>query len=525
MIRIGFLLLLLTGIIYPAEAQKSNTPIDRSAITNLPAAAHVASSARAYRQANEHAIIDEFVSLLSIPNTASDAANIQRNAAKLVAMLEQRGIRAQLLPISGRGPVVFGELTTPGAKHTLIFYAHYDGQPIEPGKWTGTDPFVPALRTDSINAGGKLIAFPPAGTPYEDNWRIYARSAGDDKAPIVAVLAAIDALRANKIPLAVNLKLILEGEEEAGSTHLESTLLAHRDLLAGDLLIAADGPVHQSGRPLVCFANRGSVPVAITVYGPLHSLHSGHYGNWVPNPAMRLAQLLAGMKDADGHVLVEGFYDGVVPPGATERRAMEQAPAYDEELLRDFEIAAPDGGGKKLLEMIMQPSLNIDGLESGWTGTQAKTIIPDRAVASLDLRLVKNIQPQQQFDRLVAHIRKQGYFVIDREPTREERLKYPRIATVTREGGYPAWGTSMDLPVSHALVHVASEATGGSLVVLPLMGGSTPMYIFENLGLPVISVPIANYDDNQHSPNENLRLGQFWRGIELFAALLADLNW
>ncbi len=157
--------------------------------------------------------------------------------------------------------------------------------------------------------------------------------------------------------------------------------------------------------------------------------------------------------------------------------------------------------------------------------TQAKTIIPDRAVASLDLRLVKNIQPQQQFDRLVAHIRKQGYFVIDREPTREERLKYPRIATVTREGGYPAWGTSMDLPVSHALVHVASEATGGSLVVLPLMGGSTPMYIFENLGLPVISVPIANYDDNQHSPNENLRLGQFWRGIELFAALLADLNW
>ncbi len=195
MIRIGFLLLLLTGIIYPAEAQKSNTPIDRSAITNLPAAAHVASSARAYRQANEHAIIDEFVSLLSIPNTASDAANIQRNAAKLVAMLEQRGIRAQLLPISGRGPVVFGELTTPGAKHTLIFYAHYDGQPIEPGKWTGTDPFVPALRTDSINAGGKLIAFPPAGTPYEDNWRIYARSAGDDKAPIVAVLAAIDALR------------------------------------------------------------------------------------------------------------------------------------------------------------------------------------------------------------------------------------------------------------------------------------------------------------------------------------------
>ncbi|MGH9703103.1 MAG: M20/M25/M40 family metallo-hydrolase [Candidatus Acidiferrales bacterium] len=523
MFRIGFLLVFLSGIIYPAQAQKSNRP-DKQGLNAVPPA-QIASAARAYRLAHEHAIIHEFTELLSIPNTASDLANIHKNAEAITILLEKRGIHSQLLAIPGRGPVVFGELASPGAKHTLIFYAHYDGQPVEPGQWIATEPFAPALRTDSIDADGKLIDFPSAGTPFQDNWRIYARSAGDDKAPIVAVLAAIDALRANQIPLAVNLKFVFEGEEEAGSTHLESTLLAHRDLLAGDLLIAADGPVHQSGRPLVCFANRGSVPVAITVYGPLHSLHSGHYGNWVPNPAMRLAQLLASMKDSDGHVLIEGFYEGVVPPGPSERRAMEDAPAYDADLLRSFGIAGADGGGKKLLEMIMQPSLNIDGLESGWVGAQAKTIIPDRAIASLDLRLVKNILPVQQFDRLVAHIRKQGYYVIDREPTMEERLKYSRIARVTLEGGYPAWGTTMDLPVSRALVRVANEATGGSLVVLPLMGGSTPMYIFENLGLPVISVPIANYDDNQHSPNENLRLGHFWRGIELFAALLGDLNW
>jgi acetylornithine deacetylase/succinyl-diaminopimelate desuccinylase-like protein len=200
-------------------------------------------------------------------------------------------------------------------------------------------------------------------------------------------------------------------------------------------------------------------------------------------------------------------------------------PDNDKKLLRDFGFTGPDGNGRSLLDLLTEPSLNIDGLQSGWTGAQSKTIVPDRATASLDLRLVKNITPDMQFARLVAHIRKQGYYVIDREPTMAERERYPRIAVVTREKGYPAAGTPMNLPVSQALMRVVDEASGEQAVRLPILGGSAPMYIFENLGLPVIGVPIVNFDDNQHSPNENLRLGHFWRGMEIYAGILSSLRW
>ncbi|HEV2489743.1 MAG TPA: M20/M25/M40 family metallo-hydrolase [Candidatus Acidoferrales bacterium] len=492
---------------------------------SAPGARSVVAAVRAYRLAHEPQIIREFNSLLSIPNTASDAPNIQRNAARLAEMLNSRGFHTELLPISGRGPVIVAELAAPGAKRTVIFYCHYDGQPVEPGKWIGTEPFVPALRTDTIDAGGRLIPFPDAPAGYQDNWRIYARSAADDKAPIIAILAAVDAFRAGHIPLAVNLKLVLEGEEEDGSPHLAATIAAHRNLLAGDLLITADGPVDQSGRPLVFFGNRGVISVRLTVFGPLHPLHSGHYGNWAPNPAMRLAQLLATMKDAGGRVLIPGFYDNVVPLGPAERAAIAQAPDNDAALLKQFGLASPDGGGKKLLELLNEPSLNIDGLESGWTGAQAKTIIPDSATASLDMRLVKNAGPDQEFARLTAHIGHQGYFVIDREPTMAERAKYPRIAELTHDAGYPATRTAMDLPVSRALMRAVDEAAGEPAVKIPLIGGSAPMYVFDEMGLPVIGVPIVNFDDNQHSPNENVRVGNLWKGMEIYAAIIADLRW
>ena len=487
--------------------------------------AGIVAQVKKYRLKNEQKIVGELNDLLAIPNTANDEINIQRNAAKLVELLERRGFQTQLLPISGRGPVVFGRLDTPGATRTVIFYCHYDGQPVEPNEWTGTQPFKPALRTGSIEAGGKLIAFPAAATPYEDDWRIYARSASDDKSPIIAILAALDALRAENIPLSVNVKLVLDGEEEAGSPHLEQTLMQHKDLLTGDLLISCDGPIHQSGRPLMDFGNRGVVSVKVTLYGPARPLHSGHYGNWAPNPAMHLAQLLASMKNASGRVLIDGFYDDVAPLGDSEKRAIREASFYDAELLKQFAIARPEGNGESLLELLSQPSLNIDGLMSGWIGDQSKTIVPDRAVASLDIRLVKNIDPEKQLDRLIAHIRKQDYTVFTREPTIEERTKIPQIAQVTHERGYPAASTPMDLPVSIALARVVDEATGEPSVKLPLLGGSMPMYIFERLHLPVIGVPIVNFDNNQHSPNENLRLGNLWQGMEIYGAILADLRW
>ena len=500
----------------------SSTPAFAASQTNSNTRQKVA-AVRQYRQAHEVEIMREFVKLLSIPNVASDAANIARNAQLIRQMLEARGFRVQMLPTAqGRGPVIFGELDSPGAKRTIIFYSHYDGQPVDPKKWIGTKPFMPALRTDSIDAGGKLIPFPEREGSYKENWRIYARSSGDDKAPIIALLAAIDALRASKIPLAVNLKVVYEGEEEDSSPHLEATVDAHKNLFRGDVIITADGPVDQSGRPMIFFGNRGVISVRLTVFGPLHPLHSGHYGNWAPNPAMRLAQLLATMKDANGRVTIAHFYDGVVPLGPAEEKAIADAPNNESRLLKSFGLAAPEGGGKKLLELLNEPSLNIDGLESGWTGAQAKTIIPDEATASIDMRLVKNVSPEDAFSRLVAHIRAQGYYVIDRAPTMAERSKYPRIAEVTHDHGYPVVRTPMDSPIAIALERAVDEGAGESAVKIPLIGGSTPMYIFADLGLPVVGVPIANFDDNQHSPNENLRLGNLWQGIEIYASILAN---
>ncbi len=445
-----------------------------------PTPAQAVQAVREYRMENENRIVRELSEFLAIPNIASDTSNIQKNAAHLVEMLEARGIETHLLPITGRGPVVFGKLISPEAKRTVIFYAHYDGQPVDPAAWTDGAPFEPVLRSAAIEAGGKRIPFTGNGAgaraAYNDDWRIYARSASDDKSPIVALLAALDALRAKAIPLAVNLKVILEGEEEAGSPNLQRTLELHKNLLGADLLITADGPVHQSGRPLVFFGNRGDIGLDITVYGPVRALHSGHYGNWAPNPAMALSRLLAAMKDEDGRVLIAGFYDDVTPLGEAEKKALAAMPENDPDLERELGIAKPEGAGKKLVELIMEPSLNV-------------------------------------------------FYAIDHEPTMEERRAHARIAKVIYEGGYRASRTAMDLPVSQALVKVVEDATEGSTVIAPALGGSVPMYIFEDLGLPWIGVPIVNYDNHQHSSDENLRLGHFWRGMEIYGAILADLNW
>ena len=319
--------------------------------------------------------------------------------------------------------------------------------------------------------------------------------------------------------------MIFEGEEEAGSEHLEQTLELHKNLLAADVLLTGDGPVHPSGRPLVFFGNRGDIGLDVTVYGPVRALHSGHYGNWAPNPALELSRLLAVMKDENGRVKIPSYYDDVTPLGDAEKRAIAELPDNDAELEKELGIAKPEGGGKKLAELIMEPSLNIRGIRSAYVGEQAQNVVPDRAEASLDARLVKGEDPKEKSRQIVEFIRKQGFFVVDREPTMEERQTHAKVAKVIEQGGYRASRTRMDLPVSKAIVSVMKEAAGGDLVIAPTLGGSVPMYVFEDLGLPWVGVPIVNYDNHQHSSDENLRLGHFWRGIEIYGALLAGLNW
>ena len=526
--RISALLLSLTLTTVVSATAQSSLGGKLKTQKSLPPVAHVVEEVRVYRLANEDRIMRELREFLAIPNVASDTPNIQKNADRLKEMLEARGVETHLLSIEGQGPVVFGKLETLGASRTVIFYAHYDGQPVVASDWTDKSPFEPILRDKLIENGGLRIPYPDPNanaTAYRDDWRIYARSASDDKSPIVAMLTALDALRAQDIPLAVNLKFILEGEEEAGSHHLQETLQLHKNLLDADVLITGDGPVHQSGRPLIFFGNRGDIGMDITTYGPARSLHSGHYGNWAPNPAMQLAQLLASMKDENGRVVIPGYYDDVAPLTPLERSALEAMPFNDPELQRELGIAKPEGNGEKLMELLQQPSLNIRGLRSGNVGAQATNIVPDRAEASLEARLVKGEEPHQKFEQIAAFMRKQGFFVVDHDPTVEERRTHARIAKISDQGGYRASRTPMDLPVSKALVKVMQQATNNQTVIAPMLGGSVPMYIFEDLHLPWIGVPIVNYDNHQHSADENLRLGNLWQGIETYSVLLADLDW
>jgi acetylornithine deacetylase/succinyl-diaminopimelate desuccinylase-like protein len=456
---------------------------------------------RNWRQQHEAAILSEFISLLSIPNLASDTDNIHRNAVAITALLEKRGVQTRLLELSGAPAVVYGEIKTPGATRTVVFYAHYDGQPLDPKEWA-TPPWQPVVRDQ----------------------RLYARSSSDDKAPIIALTEALDALQAAHLPLRSNIKFVFEGEEEAGSPHLAQILAANKALLEADVWLICDGPVHQSRQQQIVFGARGIETLDITVYGPRRELHSGHYGNWAPNPAFMLVKLLASMKDDDGHVLVDHFYDGIEPLSETEKQAIADAPKFDEELKKELLLDRTEGNGKSLVELLNYPSLNIRGMASSRIGNQASNVIPATATATLDMRLVKGIDHKVASQRVIDHIQKQGYFIVDHDPDEATLLSHPKVAKVTvDQSGYNAERTSMDLPISRDVLRIAAEARG-PIVKLPTMGGSVPLYmISEILHAPTITVPIANHDNNQHSFNENIRLQNLWDGIELMAALLNGL--
>jgi acetylornithine deacetylase/succinyl-diaminopimelate desuccinylase-like protein len=481
------------------------------------------SSTREYRRAHERQIIDEFTRLLAIPNIASDAPNIRRNAEFIREMMQRRGLNPQLLEAKSKDapPAVYGEWRVPGATQAIVLYAHYDGQPVDPRQWTASPPFQPTWRSAALEAGGKIVTLPGAGD-INPEWRLYARAASDDKAGVLAILTAFDALRAQNVSPSLNLKFLFEGEEEAGSPHLGEIIELHKGLLESDAWIICDGPVHQSGRKEVVFGVRGDQNVDITVYGAKRPLHSGHYGNWAPNPAMVLSRLLASMKDDSGRVTIAGWYDGVEPLGEPERRAITEAPAYDDELRAQLGLARTEGNGESLLELINQPSLNINGLNSGDVGALARNVIPTTATAVLDLRLVKGNDYRRQVQRLIDHIRRQGFYVIDHDPTDAERKQHGLIAKVTiRPGGYNAERTRMDLPISVAVINAVQSTSKDPIVKLPTSGGSLPLSIItDRLRTVTMTVPIANYDNNQHAENENIRLQNLWDGIETWAAVM-----
>ncbi len=479
---------------------------------------------RDFRKANEHNLLATYIDFLKIPNVADDMPNIKKNATWISDYMKSKGIsNVQLLhpKTSDKPPAVYGEVMVPGATQTVVFYAHYDGQPVDSTKWSeGLHPFKPRLANGSLANGAQLIDWPQPSTAFNPEWRIYARGSSDDKAGVYTIINAYASLAALHISPGINIKFFFEGEEEAGSTHLDEIFDQYKTLLNADIWVISDGPVHQSGRKQVVFGVRGDTHVELTVFGPKRPLHSGHYGNWAPNPAMEMAHLLASMKNNKGEVTIKGFYDDVIPLTEAEKSALSKIPAVEEQLKKELGIKKAERMGT-INENLNRPSLNINGLQSAGVGKQSANVIPTKAIASIDLRLVAGNDWKRQQQKVINHIKAQGYHVTDAEPTNEERALYDKICMVKRSEGYNAQKTPMDNAMAQQIVAAVTAALPEKPVLLPTLGGSLPLFIFEQmLNTKPVTVPMANHDNNQHAENENIRIQNLWDGLEMFASIM-----
>src|SRR5688572_29996206 len=475
----------------------------------------------AWVKGEQQRLVQELRNLLAIPNVAADRENIRRNATHLQNMLTARMFTASLLETGGN-PLVFGELKVPNATRTILFYCHYDGQPVDPKAWKQPDPFKPVLRTGRVDQGGEIVPDTRPTAAYEPDWRLYARSASDDKSPIVALLGAIDALRTLRLAPTANIRVIFDGEEEASSPSLVPAIAKYRDKLTADLMVILDGPIHSSGRPTIAYGARGIATLNLTVFGPKVGVHSGNYGNWIPNPAQRLASLLASMKDDDGRVTVKGFYDAVTPLSREEQAIIDAVPDDAARMLQTFGVSAPEKAFQALQAGLQYPTLNVRGLSSAHVGAGARTIIPDRATAAIDIRLVKETRAEDLIEKVRAHIRGRGFHLLAGEPDEEARRTHSKIASlVVSETVTNAFRTSPLDPQARRVAVALERSFGAPPVQLRTLGGTVPIAPFiEALGFPAILVPVVNFDNNQHEENENLRLGNFFQAIEIIAAIL-----
>jgi acetylornithine deacetylase/succinyl-diaminopimelate desuccinylase-like protein len=473
-------------------------------LTSQTSAPVAAAAAHQYVAARQAELLEQFSALLAIPNIASDTAAIERNAAAVAALFQSAGAQVERLTVAGAPPVVFALFDTPGASGTITFYAHYDGQPVHPADWT-VPPFQPAVH----------------------DGRIWARSAGDDKDAVFGFAVALRALRQAGLHPRANLRFFLEGEEEAGSPHLAEYLDKYADRLRTGGWILCDGPVHQSGAMQVSFGARGVTEVEMTVYGPNRGLHDGHYGNWAPNPIAMLTNLLASMRAPDARILIPGFYRDVRPLDQEERAAIAAMPDYDHTLEGILGLDRTEGAPRKLAEQIAAPALNIRGIQGGFVGAGAANVISSEARASLDFRLVPDQTPATVRAEVEQFVASQGYTIVSEPPDAAFRLIHPKIIRLQWGSGYPAARVAMSAPLGRQVVALERAALGGEPVVrLPILGGSIPMYLFQGPGqrTPVVGVHIANFDDNQHAANENMRLDYLWKGIGVYAALMAGLT-
>ena len=463
----------------------------------------------------------ELYEFLSIPNDAHFPSDIEKNLIWLEDAFHKRDFQTSQLATSG-SPLLLAKKDFNKNFKTVLFYMHFDGQPVDAAQWFQKSPYSPVLK--ERNQEGKWVEknWNDIYGEYNEEWRIFARSASDDKSPIIMLLTALDVLEEeHKLP-AFNIKVILDSEEEMGSPYLAPAIKKYEDQLKADYLLILDGPRHISNQPTLTFGARGIIDVDITVFGPKYPLHSGHYGNYAPNPAFLLSELLASLKDKQGRVVIPGFYEGVELTDAIKSE-LSKVPDDEVSIQRKIGIAKSEEVGNNYQESIQYPSLNIKGMASGWVGDEARTIVPSTATVTMDIRLVPESDPERLITILKDHIQKQGFHLVDETPTDEERSQYSRLASYEYSVSYGAFRTELDSEMGKWLTGAMFKTFGKEPIKIRIGGGSVPIAPFINtLNIPAVLVPVVNSDNNQHSPNENLRLGNYIEGIKTCVGILSE---
>lgn len=464
------------------------------------------------------AAIQDIKGFVALPNDATNAIDMAENISWLESAFQKRGFNTAILETSNI-PLFFASLPMDDNKPTLLFYMHFDGQPVDASKWDQENPYKVVLKTKTED-GFESIPWDSLNNEIDYNWRLYGRATSDDKGPIVMFLHALDMVRELKKEIPYNLKVILDGEEEKGSQPLPDAVNQYKELLLADQLIIADGPVHNSGLPTIVYGCRGITTLSLTTYGPIKPQHSGHFGNYAPNPAMQLSQLLASMKDSQGRVTIGGFYDGI---NITEdiRTVLASVPDDEETIKKNLQIASTDKVGGNYQESLQYPSLNIRGLKSGWVGSEARTIVPESATAEIDIRLVPESDGNRLKNLIKNHAIKMGYHLVNDIPDEAERLKYDKILRVQEREVTHAFRTPMNSVFGHTLLSTFEQVFQLEVVQIRIMGGTVPIAPFINaLNVPAYIIPLVNQDNNQHSPNENLKIGQIAYGIQALGAIM-----
>ena len=397
---------------------------------------------------------------------------------------------------------------------TLIFLSPADAKKIE--------------NSDFSSPAG--AAAPPAGaaatgaaavTPHFSS-RIFARSASDAKGPVMMIINALEIMKRNNIELEYNLKVIMDFEEEISSPNLADAVKKYSSKLKSDALLIFDGPKHPSNLPTLTFGARGISDITLITYGPIVPQHSGHFGNYAPNPVFRMSEILSSMKDPNGRVTIPGFYDGIELDKKT-LKILAEVPDDEKKMMNDMHFKKPDNVGKNYQESIQYPSINVRGIESGWVREEVRTIVPSECIAEIDVRLVLESDPIRLHNLIKSHIQELGYYVINRRPTKDERLKHNKIVTFVSSFDYDAFRTDIQSEIGKWLVKSLKKTFGIEPVKKRTSGGSVPISPFVNtLGIPAVTVPTVNQDNNQHSPNENIKIENYITGIETYLGILTD---